>query len=219
MKNNIIFSWYNRLMSLCICPYTSPTFFFSVFRFTRGNICFHPVCICCCCLPPSCRHRIPHYFFFCFFCCFFLLAPFLLCKPSLCGGTCTSCSNIDLWRRTGACDFSVGCCRRRETNTSTGEAAGSEKLYVLICDSRAGSPSGTREFLYVFFLPIFFITCVCPVSSNVALWIQKSISLAALLLSVQLILCPAIQPFYSLDVFSLLLPLHFCALFFVPRSN
>lgn len=161
----------------------------------------------------------PSLFFFCFFCCFFLLAPFLLCKPSLCGGTCTSCSNIDLWRRTGACDFSVGCCRRRETNTSTGEAAGSEKLYVLICDSRAGSPSGTREFLYVFFLPIFFITCVCPVSSNVALWIQKSISLATLLLSVQLILCPAIQPFYSLDVFSLLLPLHFCALFFVPRSN
>lgn len=58
-------------------------------------------------------------------------------------------------------DFSMGCRRRHETNISTGGEAASEKLYVLICDSRVRSPSGTREFLYViFFFYIFHHLCV-----------------------------------------------------------
>lgn len=158
---------------------------------------------------------------FCFVVVSFLLAPLVLCKPSLCGGTCTSCSNIDLWRRTGACDFSMGCCRRRETNTGTGEAAGSEKLYVLICESRAGSPLGNPGVsLCVFFFPLYFSSLVCPPSLPMFRSEFKSQfhSPPYFYLS-NLFYIPPYCHFTPLMSFLLPLPLHFCALFFVPRSN
>lgn len=71
---------------------------------------------------------------------------------------------------------------KHETNVCTGREAGRETLYVLICDSRGSCKSPRRifGFLYVFFY-IFLITSVSHVSSNVTLWLQKSISLSALL--------------------------------------
>lgn len=77
-----------------------------------------------------------------------------------------------------------------------------EKYYMSwFGNQRKEVPGESGSFFMCF--SIFFITSVSPVSSDVTLWLQKSISLAALLLSVQLILNPTIHSFYSPDVFSL----------------
>lgn len=96
-----------------------------------------------------------------------------LCKIIL-YHTCTSCRCIDLrsWTRMWFLHE-----RLVETNICTG-------------NQRREVPGESGSFFMRF--SIFFITSLSPVSCYVMLWFQKSISLAALLLSVQLILYPTI---------------------------
>lgn len=96
-----------------------------------------------------------------------------LCKIIL-YHTCTSCRCIDLrsWTRMWFLHE-----RLVETNICTG-------------NQRREVPGESGSFFMRF--SIFFITSLSPVSCYVMLWFQKSVSLAALLLSVQLILYPTI---------------------------